>query len=116
MYGRYGYDELNRALMILALILLAIGWIGGIFVKGLSVFGLLAYVPLVWSLIRSWSKNIEARTGENTAYLRIRNRMKDRNNRYFRCPRCRQMVRVPKGKGKINIRCPRCEERFIRKS
>lgn len=39
---------------------------------------------------------------------------KDREHRYFRCPKCGQTVRVPRGRGKINIRCPRCNERFIK--
>ena len=43
-------------------------------------------------------------------------RLRDRDNRYFSCPKCRQMVRVPKGKGKINIRCPKCGEKFMKKT
>jgi ribosomal protein L37AE/L43A len=43
-------------------------------------------------------------------------RIKDRRNRYFECPRCRQIVRVPRGKGKIAITCPKCKERFIKKT
>jgi len=43
-------------------------------------------------------------------------RIKDREHRYFDCPKCRQMVRVPRGKGKISITCPKCREKFVRKS
>ena len=46
----------------------------------------------------------------------IFDRLKDRQNRYYTCPRCRQTVRVPRGKGKIAITCPRCKERFIKKT
>ena len=43
-------------------------------------------------------------------------RVKDRQHRYYQCPRCHQSVRVPRGKGKIAITCPKCSERFVRKS
>ena len=43
-------------------------------------------------------------------------RVKDRRNRYFLCPRCRQTVRVPRGKGRILITCPKCKEKFQRKT
>jgi len=43
-------------------------------------------------------------------------RLKDRQHRYFSCPRCRQPVRVPRGKGKISITCPKCREKFIKKT
>ena len=43
-------------------------------------------------------------------------RLKDRQHRYFDCPKCHQMVRVPRGKGKISITCPRCREKFVKKT
>lgn len=117
MYGRYGTDKLNTALLISTLALLLIGWLGGRFLSGwLQIFSLLAYAPLIWSIIRTYSRNIDKRRRENAAYLGFVNRLKDRDNRYFRCPKCRQRVRVPRGKGKIAIRCPKCSERFVRKT
>ena len=114
MYGRYGTDALNRTLLIVSVVLLLLSMVGSRFLPGLSVLGYVAYVPLVWSIVRMYSRNIEKRRRENAAYQRLLMRIKDRNNRYFRCPRCRQTVRVPRGKGKINIRCPKCSERFIK--
>ena len=116
MAGRYGMDKLNNWLLIAAAALILLGWIGGRFVPWMSVLNLLAYIPLVWSIIRTYSRNIEARRKENAAFLRRLSQLKDRNNRYFKCPRCRQTVRVPRGKGKINIRCPKCGEQFIKKT
>ena len=116
MAGRYGMDKLNNWLLIAAVALILLGWIGGRFVPWMSVLNLLAYIPLVWSIIRTYSRNIEARRKENAAFLRRLSQLKDRNNRYFKCPRCRQTVRVPRGKGKINIRCPKCGEQFIKKT
>ena len=71
---------------------------------------------LIWSIVRMYSRNVEARRRENARWIGFCNRVKDRDNRYFKCPRCRQMVRVPRGKGTINIRCPKCGEKFIRKT
>ena len=116
MYGRYGTDKLNKWLLIGALVLILLGGIGGKFVPALSVLNLLAYIPLIWSIIRMYSRNIEARRRENMAFQRFLTQLKDRDNCYFKCPRCRQSVRVPRGRGKINIRCPRCGEQFIKKT
>ena len=82
----------------------------------MAAFGTLAYVPLIWSMFRIYSRNIEARRRENAAFQRFFTRLRDRQNRYFTCPRCRQVVRVPRGKGRINIRCPKCGEQFIKKT
>lgn len=114
MYGRYGTDSLNKALLIVALVLMFLAIVGGRFVPWLSLAGTLAYVPLVYSIFRMYSRNIEKRRRENAAWQRFLLPLKDRNNRYFKCPKCRQTVRVPRGKGKINIRCPKCNERFIK--
>ena len=116
MAGRYGSDRLNQCLLGAALVLILIGWLGGKAAAGLNVLGLLAYVPLVWSIFRMYSRNIEARRRENAAFLRFFSRLRDKQYRYFRCPGCRQTVRVPRGKGKINIRCPKCGRQFIKKT
>ena len=117
MYGRYGTDKLNQTLIIAALVLLLAGWLGGRFLAGwLNVLNFLAYVPLIWSIVRMYSRNIEKRRRQNAAYLRFLSALKDREHRYYRCPRCRQTVRVPRGRGRINIRCPKCGEQFIKKT
>ena len=58
----------------------------------------------------------EARRRENAAFQRVLTQLKDRDHRYYHCPKCRQTVRVPRGHGKINIRCPKCGEQFVKKS
>ncbi len=112
MLGRYGSDKLNGALLLTGVVLMVLGSI----FKGLAFLTLLAYIPLVWCIFRMYSRNLEARRRENAAFLNFFAHLKDREHRYFRCPRCKQTVRVPRGRGKINIRCPKCNERFIRKS
>ena len=117
MAGRYGSDQLGRWLLGLAVVLILLGMIGNrtgsTVLAGLS---LLAYVPLIWSIFRMYSRNIEARRRENAALQRFLSRLRDRDHRYYHCPKCRQTVRVPRGRGRINIRCPKCGEQFIKKT
>ncbi|MGN1206552.1 MAG: hypothetical protein ACI4SQ_06145, partial [Eubacterium sp.] len=49
-------------------------------------------------------------------YLKLKVKERDGVKKIFRCPKCHQMIRVPRGRGKIAIRCPKCKFEFIRKS
>ena len=113
MLGRYGSDKLNVVLLIVGVVLVLLGSIFGKH-SWSSVFTLLSYLVLFWCIFRMYSRNIEARRRENAAFLNFFNHLKDREHRYYKCPRCRQAVRVPRGRGKINIRCPKCGEQFIK--
>jgi len=106
MYGRYGSDQLGMALLVLGIVLMLLGtfW--------LSVFTLLSYGVLIYYIFRCYSRNIPQRRKENAWFLRLTAPLRDKNHRYFRCPTCRQSVRVPKGKGRIAITCPKCHNRF----
>lgn len=115
MAGRYGTDRLNLTILSAALVLVLIyGFIPGGIVK--LVLWLLSYALMIWAIFRSLSRNTYRRYEENRQFLLCFDRLKDREHRYYCCPKCRQSVRVPRGKGKIAITCPRCSERFIRKS
>ena len=115
MAGRYGSDKLNTAILIvgLAACLLQI-FIPTVYAK--LLFTLLSYGCMIWAIFRTLSRNTYKRYQENRKYLRFLERLRDREHKYFDCPRCRQTVRVPKGKGKISISCPKCKERFIKKT
>ena len=80
------------------------------------VLSLLSYGVLFWYALRAFSRDLDKRSRENRRFLTLKSRITDRKNRYFRCPNCSQTVRVPRGRGKICIRCPKCSEKFIRKS
>ena len=114
MTGRYGTDKLNTTILMAGLILCLIG----MFMPAPAnlIFALLSYGLMIWSLVRSFSRNTYRRYRENQKFLAFLERLKDRNHRYFSCPKCRQSVRVPRGKGKIAITCPRCKEKFIKKT
>lgn len=115
MIGRYGTDKLNMYILG-----------AGVIVCLLSLFLQFSYVPLMltalsyvlmfWAIFRSFSRNTYKRYQENRKFLLFLDRIKDRKHKYFSCPKCRQPVRVPRGKGKIAISCPKCKEKFIRKT
>lgn len=123
MSGRNGVDDLARmhSWMVLVLLLL------GIFTR-LGIFSLLALVLIVYMYFRVFSRNTSKRYEENQKYLNFKynrtvswNRFKKhlaqrKDYRFYKCPMCKQEVRVPKGHGKIEITCPKCRELFIRRS
>ena len=115
MQGRYGTDKLNTAILV--------GGLAACFLQILIPFVpvklglmLLSYACMGWAIFRMLSRNTYKRYRENRVYLRLVDRLKDKEHRYFDCPRCRQSVRVPRGKGKISITCPKCKEKFIKKT
>ena len=115
MMGRYGHDRLNMALLIAGLVMSVLSmFVDNWLLDLLLTLG--SYATLIITLVRCFSRNTYKRYQENRKYLQIFGRMKDRDHRYFDCPKCRQMVRVPRGKGKIAITCPRCREKFVKKS
>ena len=81
-----------------------------------TLTSLISYGLLFWYLFRVFSRNIEKRSLENRRYLTLKARLTYRSNRYYRCPNCRQTVRVPRGRGKICIKGPKCGEKFVRTS
>lgn len=120
MYGRCGVDQLNMFLLTAVVILSIISVLHSCFGGTGAVVGMFAnfisYLILLWYLFRFFSRNLEKRILENRRFLSWVSRIKDRKNRYYRCPNCKQTVRVPRGRGKVCIKCPKCSEKFIRKS
>lgn len=123
MYGRYGMDQLSRNLSLICLVLLIVTN----FVRN-NVIYMIALVGIVYTYFRVFSRNISRRSEENEKYLKFHykvvgklNKIKFRitdskTHRIFRCPSCLQKIRVPRGKGKISIKCPKCRIEFIKKT
>lgn len=123
MYGRYGVDSFSRFLLVAGVILAVISS----FTK-LDILYLLGWICLIYSYIRVFSKKHAKRAAENQKYLQIMAKissklpgLRDRSHRragyaVFKCPGCKQRIRVPAGKGKIEIRCPKCGRTFIKRS
>ncbi len=120
MQGRYGYDELNRALSVLFFAF----WILSL-ITGKRFFYTLGLIALVYSLYRSFSRDHMKRSRERLWYLQqidkvkrffrqLKQRWDQRNtHKFFRCKQCGVMIRVPKGKGQVEITCPKCGNKFV---
>ena len=122
MQGRYGIDQLNSFLMIVCVICFIVNmFIGSI------VLTFIAYGTWLFVLFRMFSKNIYARNRENDKYLNFFSPLsrwlklklmskQDPSNKYFSCPKCKQMVRVPKGHGTVVVTCPNCQNKFEKRT
>ena len=115
MAGRYGTDRLNMTILMAGVVVSLVGAFIHRPLVNLLITAV-AYGLMIWAICRSLSRNTYKRYEENRKFLQFFDRLKDRDHRYFDCPKCRQMVRVPRGKGKIAITCPRCREKFIKKT
>ena len=122
MVGRYGPDSLTQTMAVAALVLMILGMFGP------RLFSWLAMALLVAVYFRMFSRNIPARSQENAKYYYLRTQVQKRlaqyktrwaqrkYYRYYRCPHCHQQLRVPRGRGKIEITCPKCHTEFVKKS
>ena len=123
MQGRYGADQMGQMLSAVSMVFLIIS----LFSRNQAWF-LLAVIGIVYNYFRMFSKNISKRYAENQKYLKmtaeIRRRLASWKSQLaqrkiyhiYRCPGCKQKIRVPRGRGKIEIRCPKCNTRFVKKS
>ena len=123
MQGRYGTDDFYKFLFWVALIGIVINW----FVKK-PALNLVVTLILVYAMYRVLSKNHSARYAENQRYLQAtakirywfdqqKKLMEERKYHHiYTCPKCRQKIRIPTGKGKIMIRCPKCHHEFQKRS
>ena len=115
MQGRYGGDKLNMMLVWVSFGCMVVSLLIPLATVKLGLI-LGSYILIAWAFFRMLSRNTYKRYQENRKYLQFWEKLKDREHRYYDCPRCRQPVRVPRGKGKIAITCPKCREKFIRKT
>ena len=113
MEGRYGNDRLNMFILGAGLVLVLIyTFIPNAYAQ--LILWALSYMLMFWAIFRMLSRNVYKRYQENRKFLQFFDRIKDRQHRYYDCPKCHQTVRVPRGKGKIAITCPKCKEKFVR--
>lgn len=113
--GRYGVDQLNHFLLGTAVVCMVLNWI--LHSRVCYVVGMAA---LILCYFRMFSKNLGKRMRENEAFRNgiyfIRQKLTPSDYRIYRCPNCGQKIRIPKGKGRVSIHCPKCGNDFIRKS
>ena len=115
--GRNGPDQLSFGLTILALVLSFVPW---------HYIFILTYLLMALAIWRMFSRNIEQRRKENYAFMRLVNKPKTwyykakarsaqhKLYKVFKCPKCFQKLRVPRGKGKVLIKCPNCGHKITK--
>lgn len=123
MSGRYGVDQLSNFMITISILLIVASnaW-------KLPALNILSMTLLISSYARVFSRNIAKRYQENLRFsnywnpikyklLGFKNRIKSiRTHKYFKCPSCSQKLRVPRGKGKINVNCSKCHTKFEARS
>lgn len=126
MQGRYGIDKRSRCEMVAAIVCL----LSNVILHIGMLYGA-AVLLLIDMYVRMLSKDIEYRYAQNVKFMKYyskctglfsnrkkktsRNK-KDSNYKIYKCPDCKQKVRVPKGKKKIEIKCPKCQKAFVKRS
>ena len=122
-YGAYGPDAFQKFLMGAVLVLIVLN----LFVKS-SILVYLEWALLIYYMYRLFSKNYNARYNENQKFLNLTAKYRykleqakklaqeRKYHHIYACPKCKQKIRIPKGKGKIMVRCPKCQHEFQRRS
>ena len=123
MAGRYGADELSKVMMFIAVALMLIN----LFAR-LEILNIVVIVFIVLIYLRMFSKNIQKRYEENCRYYALKQKVLGffgkqkrtaqdlKTNHIYKCPSCGQKIRIPRGRGKIIITCPKCRHEFEKKS
>lgn len=123
MRGRYGTDELSKFLLIAGFVLVLIANFAGS-----TIIYLMSTALIVFAYFRMFSKDTYRCSLQNQKYLGVKNRLlrgwrgwvdilrQRKDYRIFSCPSCKQKVRIPKGRGKVEITCPKCAAKFSRRS
>lgn len=123
MYGRYGTDQLSIGIFaagFLVYIAYVITRFWPLYILSLLIYGIDIY--------RILSKNIPKRQIENQKFMSLIYKVKNlwgnikcgfeenKTYKHFKCPKCQQKLRIPRGRGKLEIHCPKCGETFVKKS
>lgn len=127
MQGRYGIDQFSKFLLIVGLIAVVASSFFWDSIANVILY-ILGWALVIYCYFRVFSRNIPKRYAENQAYLsktyKIRSFFQKQKNIWsqrrvyhiYTCPSCKQKIRIPRGKGKIEVRCPKCGTTFIKKS
>lgn len=128
MYGRNGADQLGLALIWAAIILDIVGMLLKKLALLSGIISVITTVMVLLAVYRVFSRNLEKRRSENARFLEKiwwpikrrfssgRQQRMDKEHKYFTCPGCKTVCRVPVGKGRIVITCPKCRREIHGKS
>ena len=119
MYGRNGYDSLSRAMLVVCMTLAVVN----VFFRSVILIGVETAL-IACATFRVLSKNLYRRGRENAAYCKLagkvskpfkllKNKWRDRKTHVYRkCPHCKNVLRLPKSRGRHTVNCPCCHRRF----
>ena len=128
MYGRNGTDALGVTALVAYLVFSILANIlYGVSETAYILLVLEAYICLCYYFFRFLSRNVLKRRAENAAFKRFFakiktrvsgfvTRVKDKEHKYYKCKKCKAVLRVPRGRGKIVITCPKCRNKFDAKT
>ena len=123
MQGRYGVDSFSKFLLIVGVLFALVSSF-----TRLQILYIIAWIFLIYSYVRVFSKNYTKRAAENQKYLNMtyklrckfsgwKNRVsQSKEYQIYKCPGCKQKIRIPRGKGRIEVRGPKCGRTFIKRS
>ncbi len=123
MMGRYGIDSFSKTLLYISIIM----YVFNLFL-GSELITMISMAMLIYCYFRIFSRNVYKRANENQKYLMKTQKLRMTIDKYMRqlktlkthhiykCPKCGQKIRIPRGKGRISIHCPKCNHDFIKKS
>ena len=120
-YGRNGFDNLAKHVLIASIVIFLIHAYFPYESIARIVLSLISYALMIYSYFRILSKNVYKRVQENRKYMgalkMIKTRWQQRKtHKFFRCPKCKTWLRLPKGKGKITITCVKCSHKFEKRT
>lgn len=119
MSGRYGIDQMNKTLMILAFIMIILESI-----LQTSIISIIALIIMFFAIYRTYSRNHSKRIAENKRFMKFfkpirrvfsiqKMKIRERKNYRFRvCPNCKVVIRTSKIRGSRVLTCPRCKKEF----
>lgn len=123
MIGRYGVDAFGKFLLGAVVVL----WATNLFANSKLLYSW-ALLLMIYAYFRMFSRNTTKRYQENVKYLQLKNKavarfkseksqlQQRKTHHIYRCPTCKQKIRIPRGKGRICITCPKCKTEFTKVS
>ncbi len=121
MMGRYGVDAFSKFMMGAVLVM----WILDMFLHSRILYSW-SILLIIYVYFRMFSRNIAKRYQENQKFLAIKSKVfarfrseksqlkQHKTHHIYKCPTCKQKIRIPRGKGRICITCPKCKTEFTK--
>ena len=123
MIGRNGADELSFTLLIAGLIIAIVASL-----TGSAIINLLSTALYVLCVLRILSRNIAKRYEENRKFVEWKQNQKTsisqakirlqniRKYKYFKCPECQALLKLPRKVGEVTVTCGKCRHAFKKKA